>query len=34
MQKDSVGRYYMRIYLVLKRIIKELVGHSIRPKVY
>jgi len=24
----------MRIYLVLKRIIKELVGHSIRPKVY
>lgn len=22
----------MRIYLVLKRIIKELVGHSIRPK--
>ncbi len=24
----------MKIYLVLKRIIKELFGHSIRQKVY
>ena len=32
--KNSIGRYYMLIYLVLKRIIKELAGHSIRLEVY